>query len=66
MNVLDKEKRKKKLVVNGLLMHAADASGLPCAIYKFLRQNLEIEVYTEAAYKLGQMTSLIEFDRHDL
>lgn len=67
MEEMEKEKRKKNLIMSGLVVHASDANVVKQEIKNFINEHQEIDVGIKAVTKLETRMCLLEVEnKHEL
>lgn len=65
VEMLEKEKRENNIIIKGLLIDTNNGDVVKETITNFIKQELDLEVTIEEAYKLGTATCLAKMERKE-
>lgn len=65
VDLLEREKRKKNIVIQGMNMEMIETNVLRETVERMIRKDMELEVQIRKAYKMGEKTCLIEFEKEE-
>lgn len=65
IDTMERERRKKNVIVQGLTINSTDQNTLKDTMNTFVKKELDIDINVRSARKLGQKTCLLELDNID-